>query len=200
MQRIGIMGGSFDPVHNGHIALAEAARDELGLDAVYVIPAGKQPFKLNKKMTPAEDRLEMVRLACEGKKGLVASDFEIKSPEISYTKNTLDAFREKFGKDTEIYFITGTDAFIYMDTWMCGEEILRNYHIAVGTRPGYKTSELTEAAERFEKLGASISRVENPQIDISATELRSMAEEGLPLRDYVCEAVERYIEKNGLYK
>ncbi len=200
MQKIGIMGGSFDPVHNGHIALAEAARDELGLDRVFVIPAGRQPFKLDKKMTPPEQRYEMVRLACEGKKDLTVSDFEIKSPEISYTKNTLDAFHEKFGEDTEIYFITGTDAFIHMNTWMCGEELLRNYRVVVGTRPGYRTQELTEAAERFEKLGASISRVNNRQIDISATELREMAEAGLPLGKYVCGAVERYIRENGLYK
>lgn len=200
MRRIGIMGGSFDPVHNGHIGLAEDARDLAGLEIVYLVPVKLQPFKLDKKMADGKDRLEMVRLAAENSPGLIVCDYELQQEQISYTYKTLEAISEMEGPETEVYFITGTDSMLQIEKWMNAKEMLCKYRFIVGSRPGYKDEELTECIEYLKKeYNTHIVKVENRRRDISSTEIREKLEKGQPLTGLVPEAVEGYINTHGLY-
>ena len=200
MRKIGILGGSFDPVHNGHIGLAEDARDLAGLEKVYLIPAKLQPFKLDKKMADGRDRLEMIRLAAEHSPGLVPCDYELQQEQISYTYKTLEAISDMEGPETEVYFITGTDSILQIEKWMNAKEMLRKYRFIVGSRPGYRDDELAECIDYLKKeYNTHIVKVENRRRDISSTEIREKLEKGQPLTGLVPEAVERYIKLHGLY-
>lgn len=200
MRKIGILGGSFDPVHNGHIGLAEDARDCVGLDQVYLIPARMQPFKLEKKMADGRDRLEMIRLATELCPGLVPCDYELRQEHISYTYKTLEGISAMEGPDTEIYFITGTDSMLQLERWMNAEEMLSKYRFIVGSRPGYRDLELAKCIEHLkDEYNTYIVKIENRRRDISSTEIREKLENGQALTGLVPEAVERYIKSHGLY-
>ena len=201
MRKIGILGGSFDPVHNGHIGLARDAKDQLGLDEVLMIPAKLQPFKLDKKMVSGEQRLEMIRLAVEDMPGITACDYELRQEEISYTYKTLKAITEMEGPETEVYFLTGTDSLLQIHRWKNADELLHNYNFVVGSRPGYKDDELRECIERLKRdYNTNVTKVDNHQLNISSTEIRERLESGQGLSGLVPEVVERYIIKHGLYK
>ncbi len=201
MRKIGILGGSFDPVHNGHIGLAEDAKNQMGLDEVLLIPAKLQPFKLDKKMVSGEQRLEMISLAVADKPGLTPCDYELKQEDISYTYKTLKAITEMEGPETEVYFLTGTDSLLQIHRWKNAEELLRTYNFVVGSRPGYKDDELSECIAFLKKeYNTNVTKVDNNQLNISSTEIRERLETGKGLGGLVPEVVERYIIEHGLYK
>ena len=201
MRKLGILGGSFDPVHNGHIGLAVDARNQLGLDEVLLIPAKLQPFKLDKNMVSGEQRLEMIKLAVADKPGLTPCDYELQQEQISYTYKTLKAISEMEGSDTEVYFLTGTDSFLQIDRWKNADEMLRTYNFVVGSRPGYKDDELRERIEFLKKeYNTNVIKVDNNQLNISSTEIRDRLHSGEGLAGLVPEVVERYIIEHGLYK
>lgn len=200
MKRIGILGGTFDPVHYGHIGLAEDAREQAGLDKVLLVPAKLQPFKLDKQVTCGRHRLAMIQLAVEETPGLEASDYELKQEQISYTYKTLRAFSARLGANTQVYFITGTDAFLKIDQWKHAEEMLTQYSFAVGSRPGYKEAELDQCIAHLKSVyNTDIVKIHNRRRDISATEIRERLSSGVSLSGLVPEQVERYILVNGLY-
>ena len=201
MIRVGLFGGSFDPIHNGHLALACDALNELDLDKVIFIPARIQPFKQGRKVTSGEMRIKMIEAAARDCDKVVVSSYEIDRDDISYTVNTLRHFREELGPDAKIYFITGTDSFIQIDTWYLADEILKNYNFIVGSRPGYLDSELdSKIAEIEEKYGCEVRKIKNRQIDISSTELRELAAKGEDISRYVPEGAVKYINEEGLYR
>ena len=201
MRKLGILGGSFDPVHNGHIGLAVDARNQLGLDEVLLIPAKLQPFKLDKNMVSGEQRLEMIKLAVADKPGLTPCDYELQQEQISYTYKTLMAISEMEGPDTEVYFLTGTDSLLQIDRWKNADEMLRTYNFVVGSRPGYKDDELRERIEFLKKeYNTNVIKVDNNQLNISSTDIRHKLESGEGLSGLVPEVVERYIIEHGLYK
>lgn len=200
MRRIGILGGTFDPVHNGHIGLAEDAKQQEELEKVIFMPAKLQPFKLHKEVTEGKHRLEMIRLAVSPYAGLEASDYELRQERISYTYKTLREIQKQEGNETQLYFITGTDAFLKIAAWRNAEEMLRTYSFAVGSRPGYKDGKLDTCIDRIKKVyNTHIVKIENQKRDISATEIRERLEKGSPLKGLIPESVERYIKENGLY-
>ena len=200
MKRIGLLGGTFDPVHYGHIGLAQDARRQAGLDKVLLIPAKLQPFKLDKEITCGRHRLAMVELAVAKDPGLEASDYELRQKEISYTYKTLRALSAQWGEETQICFITGTDAFLKIDRWKQAEEMLTKYSFAVGSRPGYKEAELNQCIEHLKSVyNTDIVKIQNRRRDISATEIRERLSRGASLSGLVPEQVERYIKINGLY-
>ena len=201
MTKIGIFGGSFDPIHFGHIYLAMQAKDEAELDRIIFVPATLQPFKLDRKATDGRHRAEMIELSVQNYDGAIVSPYELNRDEVSYTVNTLRHFRDEFGNSAEIYFITGTDAFLKIDTWKNADEILSGYSFIIGSRPGYRDDELKAKIDELKsKYGCNIIVVHNTQIDVSSTELREKLKNGESVKDYINPKVERYIQENGLYK
>ncbi len=200
MKRIGILGGTFDPVHCGHIHLAEDAMKQGNLDEVVFIPAGLQPFKLLKKITSGEDRLTMLKLATEDMPGFTVSSYELDAEGVSYTYLTLRALQKKYGPNARLYFITGTDAFLAIELWMNAAELLQNYSFLIGTRPGYKEEELTECIARVrEKFHTEVININNTKFDISSTEIREKIQRGESADGLLPEKVEAYIREKGLY-
>ncbi len=201
MKRTGIFGGSFDPVHNGHTGLAADACEQAGLDEVVFVPARIQPFKQGRRVTSGEHRARMLEIASSGDDRMVVSRYEIERDEVSYTVNTLRHFREMYGDDTEIFFITGSDSFLMIDQWYMAEEILPGYSFIVGSRPGYANAELErKISEIKDRFGTEIHVVDNIPVDVSSTELRQMIATGRDISGYVPEDVVRYIDENGLYR
>ena len=201
MKKIGILGGTFDPVHLGHINLAIDAKAQAGLDKVIFVPAKLQPFKLDKNVTAGEHRLAMIKEAIDGIDGLEVSPYELEAEGISYTYLTVRAMKKRFGTDARLYFITGTDSFLKIETWKNAEELIRSCSYIIGTRPGYRKQELDICIERIRRdYNTEVINIDNTQFDISSTEIRKSLESGLPCSDLIPEKTERYITANGLYK
>ena len=201
IKKIGIFGGSFDPVHLGHTGLAEDAMKQAGLDKVIFIPARLQPFKLDKKLASGEDRFEMLKLAAGNTAGFEISRYELDNEGVSYSYLTMRAMQEKYGKDVKLYFITGTDAFLKIDLWKNAEELLTEYSYVIGTRPGYKQEELKSFVEKIrESYGTEIINIDNVQVDVSSTEIRDIISSGGTAEGLISAEVERYIRSNGLYE
>ncbi|MBI3995237.1 MAG: nicotinate (nicotinamide) nucleotide adenylyltransferase, partial [Nitrospirae bacterium] len=140
--RIGIFGGTFNPIHNGHLAIAEEVLKTVGLDRVLLIPANQPPHKADREIPSARHRLAMVRLAVEDHPGLDVSDLEISRPGKSYTIDTLNALRRRYPKEAEFYLMLGLDAFLEFSTWRSPQKILQGCHIIVVSRPGSRFSDL----------------------------------------------------------
>jgi nicotinate-nucleotide adenylyltransferase len=199
MKKIGVLGGSFDPVHLGHLSLARDALVQGCLDQVILMPVYRQPFKLEGRLSSDVDRLAMLREAIHDIPGLTVSDWEIKNKGVSYTYLTLRALKEQH-KDATIYFITGTDTFLKINSWKNAGELLAENNFIVGHRPGYKEQEL------FERIGGmkqnyntEIQVINNTRLDISATEIRNIVGEEGTISQLVPPGVERYIRTHGLY-
>lgn len=198
--KIGIFGGTFDPIHVGHLLLAEQARETGELDRVVFMPAHVSPFKIGTSMETGEQRYEMVSLAIAGNPYFTISDLEVKAAEVSYTVNTLKQCRAIYGEDAELCLILGTDAFLDMDRWYMAEEILKEYPILVGNRPGRREMELIDTIWRFkERFGSRVVRVDMPRQDISSTDIRQRVAEGKSIKYLVPGAVEEYILTEKLY-
>lgn len=201
IRKIGIFGGSFDPVHLGHTGLAEDAMKQSGLEKVVFVPARLQPFKLDKKLASGDDRVEMLKLAAGDTAGFEISTYELDNEGVSYSYLTMRAMREKYGKDVKLYFITGTDAFLKIDMWKNSEEMLTEYSYVIGTRPGYKHEELKLTMENIrKKYGTEIINIDNVQVDVSSTEIRDIISRGDSAEGLISPEVERYIRDNGLYE
>lgn len=199
MKKIGVLGGSFDPVHLGHISLAKDALVQGSLDQVIFMPVHKQPFKLDARLSSDQDRLAMLREAVKDIPGLTVSDWELKSEGISYTYLTLRAIRNQYS-DAKIYFITGTDTFLKINIWKNSAELLNENNFIIGHRPGYRETELLERVAELQKNHKTeIVVINNTRLDISATEVRRLVEGGGTISQLVPPGVERYIIKHGLY-
>lgn len=200
MRRIGIFGGSFDPIHYGHLHLAEEARCTEKLDQVLFMPAWVSPFKQESLPADQEDRLHMVRMAVSANAAFSVSDMEIRQGVVSYTADTLRRCQEMMGEETRLYFITGTDAFLNIETWDRSEELLRNYSFIVGSRPGYRQDDLDQVIRRVRELyGTDVRKMEIPQLDISSSGIRQRIRDGKPVRYLLPDSLIDYIHKKGLY-
>lgn len=201
MLRIGVFGGSFDPVHLGHVNLAKDALEQCELNRVLLVPARLQPFKLDRTPASGADRMNMLNLALAGEDRIYPSDLELKQEGVSYTYLTLRAMQKEFGEGARLYFIAGTDSLVKLDTWMNHEELLSRYAYIVGARPGYREEEREEAMIRLRKhWGTEIIRINNRPFDLSATEIRKRVAQGLAVDQMVGRDVEEYIISHGLYR
>lgn len=201
MRKIGILGGSFDPVHNAHISLARHAFQQGGLDEVVMIPARIQPFKQDRVPASGEDRFNMLALAVGEDDYITVSRYELQQESVSYTYLTMRHMQEFFGEDTRLYFITGTDSFLKLDTWKNAPELLTKYAYIIGTRPGYRQDEYEEALERItSEYGTEVISMKWTEPDISATQIRKMIADGEPVDHLVPPEVNRYIKEHGLYR
>ena len=173
-EKIGIMGGSFNPIHYGHTVIAETVRDELGLDKVYFIPAGYPPHKDNEGLASPEDRFKMVELAVAANPYFEPSRIEIDRGKTTYTIDTIKEFRSKYPENTRIYFIIGADTVSQLQTWKDFFELFSICRFAVVSRQGYDDERLRKDMKRLTKeYGAKFKYVKVPYIDISSTEIRN---------------------------
>jgi nicotinate-nucleotide adenylyltransferase len=197
MNRLGILGGTFDPIHYAHLFIAEEARVRFALDQVLFIPNGLSPFKTNEAVTTAEHRLEMVRLAVQSNSAFAVSRIEVDRPGPSYTVDTLRKLKEAH-PDAELTFITGADAVADLEQWRDPGEVLRLARIIAVSRPGFPFSEVT--SRLGEQTRQRIDLLQTAEIWLSATELRMRVQAGLSIRYLTPDAVAEYIARHNLYR
>lgn len=199
MKKIGLLGGTFDPIHLGHLGLAETALDELSLDMLYLMPARIQPFKMDRDIANAQDRLNMAGLISKNNPKLEVSEFEVFDERISYTYDTITMLNEKH-RGARLVFIMGTDSLMSIEAWYRGIELLSICSFAVGLRPGYDKSKASEKADYLaEKYGADITILENRMLPISSTDIKEKLKAGQDISGFVGKDVKKYIEQNRLY-
>jgi nicotinate-nucleotide adenylyltransferase len=198
-QRIGVFGGTFDPIHFGHLAIAEEVRWSLDIDYVYFIPAAQQPLKQGYHYATPQQRLEMVQLACANNAAFVPSDIELRRSPPSYTVDTLLELRETIGDDVDLHFILGSDAFLSFPKWHAAQQIIRLARLVVLARPGTVINiELLEG--ELPGISSRTTGVIGPQLDIASSMLRQRLANGQPVRYQMPEVVLDYIEHHELYR
>lgn len=193
-QRIGLLGGTFNPIHAGHLIVAEETLEALHLDKVVFIPCFLPPHKDDRTVASARHRLQMVRLAVKGNPRFTFSDLEISRKGKSYTVETLKTFRRLCGETAEIFFLMGVDQILDIATWKHPEEVFRLANVVVLTRPGYDLRRLSG------KWRKKICPVQVSPIGISSTEIRKRLKAGRSIRYLATEGVRRYIVRHKLYR
>lgn len=198
--RVGIYGGTFSPVHNGHVAAARAFMEQMWLDILYVIPTGVTPHKDMKGDATASDRLEMCRLAFGGMEGVIVSDLEMRREGKSYTVDTL---RELYDPDGRLFLLMGTDMLMTLDKWREPDEIFHLCYPVYVRREtdGELDAPIVEKIKSYqEKYGKVVRRIVTPAIELSSTDVRAAVAEGFPIEGAVPPAVADYIHTHGLYR
>lgn len=201
MKKIGIMGGTFDPIHIGHLILGERAYDQLGLDRVVYMPAGNPPHKREREgRATNEERLEFVRRAIDGNPHFAVSDREMKQEGLSYTYRTLEGLRAE-NPDEIYYFIIGADSLFDFDDWKEPQRIADNCVLAAATRDHATREELDlRIRDLNDRYGAKIELLDTDTIDISSHQIRSRIEKGRSVRYFVPDPVIEYINERGIYR
>lgn len=202
--RLAVFGGSFDPIHNGHIALAQAVVDAALADEVLFVPARKPPHKQSRSLTDGNHRLEMVRRAIEPYPPFSVSDIELERGEgFSFTFDTLSVLRQVF-PEHEVLFLMGMDSLRDLHTWHRAGELVQHFGFIIYPRPGVTCPSMAELSDRFgarsaRKLMAAV-KGNLPQFDGAATRVREACARGADPASYCPDAVCRYIEAHGLYR
>lgn len=200
MRKIGIMGGTFNPIHMAHLILAENAYEQLKLDKVLFMPSKKPPHKLKENITADEHRLKMVQLAIEGNPHFEVSAVELKREGTTYTAETLEQLKAEYPED-EFYFILGADSLFQMEDWWRPDTIFELAHIVAAVRDHVKDREMKEQVTYlYNKFKADIHLLDTPNMDISSKKLREDLKTGKSIRYYIPDAVLKYIKKHHLYQ
>lgn len=201
MMRIGLYGGTFDPIHIGHLVMASMAKEQLNLDQIWLIPAYRPPHKDTMEHHPNSDfdqRLEMVRLAIQGREGFYVSDIEGKRREPSYTYDTLmELSRQHPSK--EWVFLCGADSLAGISSWHRAKDLLDTFRVGVFRRPGYDLNKIREMLERAQLNTDHVSWIDTPELDISSTWLRQQLQSGKEVAELIPAAVQRFIKEHRLY-
>ncbi|HOW70996.1 MAG TPA: nicotinate-nucleotide adenylyltransferase [Phycisphaerae bacterium] len=200
---VALFGGSFNPIHHGHLIIARAVAERLDLVRLVLIPSANPPHKVGQDLADAADRLAMVRLAIADEPFFEVSDTEIRRRGTSYTILTLEEYRSRLAPGEDLYWIIGGDTISELHTWYRARELVDLCRIVTAVRPGFETPDLsvlqpTLSAAQVERLRRGI--LETPRVDISATDVRRRVAEGLSIRFLVPEAVREYIERKELYR
>lgn len=199
-RRIGVMGGTFDPVHTAHLVIAEAVREAFRLELVLFIPAANPPHKQGREVTAAYHRLMMTQLAVCSNPYFHVSKQEMERRGPSYSLLTLRELHEQYGEDSEFYFITGSDTINELYTWYHIQELLRSCHFVGTTRPG-TFMDMDDLERQFGHIARErIHFLTVPELEISSTDIRQRIRMGRSIRYLVPQAVEEYIVKEGLYR
>ena len=201
MAKIGIMGGTFDPIHNAHLMLGRQALKEYHLDEIWFMPSHNPPHKTDHRVTGTKDRCEMVKLAIAGEPRFRFSDFEISRAGNNYTAQTLKLLKEAYPKHT-FFFIVGADSLYHIESWYHPEEVMRQVTILAAGRECEDASCTLEeqAAYLIKKYGAAIFLLHSDTMEVSSQELREREMNGGRIHNLVPKNVERYIEEHGLYQ
>lgn len=200
MEKIGILGGTFNPIHNGHLLLAETARQEWGLDEILLIPSGCSYMKDPKEILPGAVRLEMARLAAADNPYFRVSDLEVMRAGNSYTCDTIQELKRRY-PDAQLYHIVGADTLFHMETWKDPERIFADSITLAAVRGGQADDQLLRQAEYLmHKYNTSVHLLASLHLEISATDIRNRCRQGKSIRYLVPESVRLFLEKNGCYR
>ncbi|KMW17156.1 nicotinate-nucleotide adenylyltransferase [Enterocloster citroniae] len=201
MARIGILGGTFDPIHNGHLRLGKRAYEEFELESIWFMPSGVPPHKKDHKITEGKMRRDMVKLAIADTPCFLYSDFELKRKGDTYTAQTLSLLHRERPED-EFYFIIGADSLYEIEHWYHPEAVMGQAVLLVAGRAyRHPHRNMEEQIARLSlRYGARIYPIHCPEMDISSEGIRKAVAEGRPIRDAVPEPVEEYIRVHGLYR
>jgi nicotinate-nucleotide adenylyltransferase len=198
-KRFGIMGGTFDPIHLGHLVVANEVLNIYNLDKIIFVPAGNPPHKIGTRAS-SWDRYFMTNIATNSNVKFIVSDLEIKSTDKSYTLNTLKEFHNTY-PDTDFYFITGTDAVIDLPNWHEPQELLKLCEFIAVSRPGISKEDAEYKIDEIRiSLNANIEQLQVPMLQISSTDIRDRFQRGVSAKYLLPESVEQYILKNNLYR
>lgn len=197
--KIGILGGTFDPVHNGHILIARYALQKLVLDKVLFMPARLTPMKYRPDISPVEHRVEMLRLALKGESRMELSTLEVERPGTSYTVDTLAELRSGLADRDEIFFLIGWDALNEFPQWKEPRKIISLCKLTVFPRPHVPLPDLEKLEKEIPGIKDRIIMLDFSPVDISSTMVRERVAQGLPIVKIVPQPVAEYIEKNRLY-
>lgn len=196
---IGLLGGTFDPIHVGHLAVAEEAREALGLERILFVPAGRPPHKPGRPISPVEHRVAMVELAIADNAAFALSRVEVERPGPSYTVDTLAGLLAADRSAPEPTVIVSAEQFVDFMDWREPERLLRLARLAVVPRAGYAMLGRSFVAEHFPGLEDRVTFLAGPHLDVSGTEIRARAAAGRSIRYLVPQAVAAYIGDHGLY-
>lgn len=197
--RVGVIGGTFDPIHIGHLIIAEEARVRLNLEKVVFVPAGLPPHKMENHVSPAEHRLEMVKLAIADNPYFSLSLVDVERFGPSFTVETIELLRQEWGPQAEIFFIMGQDSLVDILTWHKPQRLINLCRIVALSRPGFRV-DMEELEKSLQGASSRIILLNSPEVAISSTDIQRRVREGLPIKYQVPEAVEEYIYKHGLYR
>jgi len=197
--KIGVLGGTFDPIHNGHLAAVEQAIDRLKLAEVIFMPVGQPWLKRERRITPAEHRLQMVRLAIADKPYFSLSAMEVERAGPSYTVDTMAELRSQLGAGDELFFILGWGSLAELPRWREPDRLIQLCRLVAVPRPGSPTPDLEALESTIPGISRQVILLDKPRIDISASAIRQRVARGLPIQHLVPGSVAEYIAQNRLY-
>jgi nicotinate-nucleotide adenylyltransferase len=198
-ERLGVLGGTFDPPHVGHLWLATLAADTLGLDRVLFMPAAQPPHKRGRRTSPTTERLRMTRLAIAGNDAFELCPIEMERPGPSFTVDSVEELQRRY-PDATLMLVMAADSLVAVDTWREPDRLLSLVEWAVGPRPGTVLPSPAELGRRFGAAASRIHLLEGPSLDVSASEIRRRVAAGRSIRYLVPEAVEELVLERGLYR
>ncbi len=200
MKKIGILGGTFDPFHLGHMSIGERSIQEAGLDELILLPANVSPFKINREMVEEIHRINMLEAFVKNHPEFSLSRIEIDTDNVSYTYDTMETFRKLYPKD-KIYFICGSDSLITVENWYKGKQLLESTRFIVANRPGIKDDVLHDKIRHYEDTyGTEILLLTNPVLEVSSTEIKEKLKLGMSIHNLVPMEIEKYIDEYALYR
>lgn len=197
--RVGVLGGTFDPIHLGHLKIAEEVRLKLGLERVLFIPTGQPRLRTDKYLSPVADRLRMVELATSDNPYFQVCDNETRRGGPTYTVDTLIELRGSLGTDASLYFIVGVDILRRFHDWKEPERVLELCNVVVVTRPGHEDFDWPAWLVTFPQAADRLTRLDTTMVDISGTEIRRRSGQGKSVRKLVPASVAEYIQERNLY-
>jgi nicotinate-nucleotide adenylyltransferase len=198
--KIGVLGGTFDPVHNGHLAIAEEARSYLNLNEVIFLPAGQPWMKSDRSISPARNRTAMLALALQSRPYFKSSTIEIEHQGPSYSVNSIAELKAQAVEPTDWYFILGWDNLAKIPQWKEPAKLIEMCFLAAVPRPGYERPNMKKLEAALPGISKKVILMDKPRLEISATDIRNKVAQGLPISWLVPQVVEEYIKENGLYR
>lgn len=200
MKKIGILGGTFDPFHLGHVSIGERSIEEVGLDELILLPANVSPFKINREMVEEIHRINMLEAFVKNHPDFSVSRLEIDTDNVSYTYDTMETFRKLY-LDDKIYFICGSDALVTVENWYKGKMLLENTDFIVANRPGIDGDVLNEKIKHYvDSYLTEIILLTNPILEVSSTEIKEKLKLGMSIHNLVPGEIEKYIDEYALYR
>jgi nicotinate-nucleotide adenylyltransferase len=198
--KIGVLGGTFDPIHNGHLAIAEEARSYLNLNEVIFLPAGQPWMKSDRSISPARHRTAMIALALQARPYFKSSTIEIEHQGPSYSVNSIAELKAQAVEPTDWYFILGWDNLAKIPQWKEPAKLIEMCFLAAVPRPGYERPNMKKLEAALPGISKKVILMDKPRLEISATDIRNKVAQGLPISGLVPQVVEEYIKENGLYR